>query len=96
MSSFFESRAKEVTLNIVNALKNKNAVIIAESGGLCCTSEYNDMNALKEILEKNLLAKIFSEKSKNYFPLSTKNAKKLRKGYINSYSKIIHNKNGRV
>lgn len=92
---FFESRAKEVTSNIVNALKNKNAVIIAESGGLCCTSEYNDMSALKEILEKNLLAKIFSAKSKNYFPLLTKNAKKLRNGYINSYSKIIHNKNGR-
>ena len=87
-SVFFDSRAAEFSDTIVKKLKNKNAVIIAESGALCCVSDYSDMYALQEIIEKNLLIKMISLKYKNYLPLELKNAKKLRKGYISGYSKI--------
>ncbi len=87
-SAFFESRAAEFSDRIVHCLKNRSAVVIAESGALCCVSDYADMYALQEIVEKNLLIKMLSLKFKNYFPLNLKNAKKLRKGYVTSYSKI--------
>ena len=73
---------------IVNALKNRSCILISESGALCCLSDKNDIRALKEILEKNLLALALSWKFKNYFPLSFRRAKKMRKGYLSEYSKM--------
>lgn len=83
---FFESRAEEMSDDIVNALKNRSCVLINESGALCCLSDKNDIRALNEILEKNLLALTLSWKFKNYFPISFRRAKKMRKGYLSEYS----------
>ena len=85
---FFESRAEEMSTEIVDALKNRSSVLINESGALCCVSDKNDIGALKEILEKNLLALVLSWKFKNYFPISRRSAKKMRRGYIGEYSKM--------
>ena len=62
--------------------------MINESGALCCVSDKEDIDALKEILEKNLLALVLSWKFKNYLPISRRSAKKMRSGYIGEYSKI--------
>lgn len=85
---FFESRAEEMSTEIVDALKNRSSVLINESGALCCVSDKNDIGSLKEILEKNLLALVLSWKFKNYFPISRRSAKKMRSGYIGEYSKM--------
>lgn len=85
---FFENRAEQMGDAIVNALKNRSCILISESGALCCLSDKNDIRALKEILEKNLLALALSWKFKNYFPLSFRRAKKMRKGYLSEYSKM--------
>lgn len=85
---FFESRAEEMSTEIVDALKNRSCVLINESGALCCVSEQDDIRALKEILEKNLLAFVLSWKFKNYFPISRRSAKRMRSGYIGEYSKM--------
>ncbi|AIN93052.1 class II aldolase/adducin family protein [Treponema putidum] len=85
---FFENRAEEMSSGIVDALKNRSCVLVYESGALCCVSDKDDIKALKEILEKNLLALVLSWKFKNYFPISRRSAKKMRKGYIGGYSKM--------
>ncbi len=68
-------------------LKGRNAVLIKNFGVLCCVSDYGDMYALKEICEKNFLAFLLSKKFKNYLPLKTESAKRMRIEYINGYSK---------
>ncbi len=78
-SSFFENNADKLTTEIVSLLKDRNAIVIAESGILCCTNDINKMNSLKEIVEKNSLALIVSLKSQDYQPLHPRLAKKLRK-----------------
>ncbi|UTC67365.1 MULTISPECIES: class II aldolase/adducin family protein [unclassified Treponema] len=85
---FYENRAEEMNGGIVEALKKRSCVLINESGALCCVSDKDDITALKEILEKNLLALVLSWKFKNYFPISRRSAQKMRKGYIGEYSKI--------
>lgn len=85
---FFENRAEEMSTEIVDALKNRSCVLVNESGALCCVSDKNDIGALKEILEKNLLAIVLSWKFKNYFPISRRSAQRMRRGYIGGYSKM--------
>ncbi|UTC75448.1 class II aldolase/adducin family protein [Treponema sp. OMZ 792] len=85
---FFESRAEEMSGEIVDALKNRSCVLINESGALCCVSDKDDIRPLNEILEKNLLAFVLSWKFKNYFPISRRSAQRMRSGYIGEYSKM--------
>ncbi|UTC62148.1 class II aldolase/adducin family protein [Treponema sp. OMZ 787] len=85
---FFESRAEEMSAEIVEGLKNRSSVLINESGALCCVSDKDDLMALSEILEKNLLAFVLSWKFKNYFPISRRSAKRMRSGYVGEYSKM--------
>ncbi len=80
--SFFENRADKLSIEIINLLKNRNAIAIIDSGVLCCTAEQYDMEVLKEIVEKNLLAFALSLKFKNYPPLNPRKVKKLRKAYL--------------
>ncbi len=80
--SFFENRADKLSKEIVHELKNRNAITIIDSGVLCCTSEESDMEALKEIVEKNLLAFAISLKCKDYPIIPYKVVKKIRKAYL--------------
>ncbi len=72
---------------ILQMLKNRNAVLIKNCGALCCLSDAADMYALKEILEKNFLAFFLAEKYKNYTPLNLQQAEKMRNAYISDYAK---------
>lgn len=84
---FYAANFENSEHEILQMLKNRNAVLIKNCGALCCLSDDADMYALKEILEKNFLAFFLAEKYENYTPLNLEQAEKLRTGYITDYSK---------
>ncbi|MDP4108670.1 MAG: class II aldolase/adducin family protein, partial [Bacillota bacterium] len=77
--------------HVVMALKNRAAVLIPGSGAVCCTAEKDDLNAVRFIMGKNMLAQICGEFFGSGRKLSLLDCAVMRFIYTKSYSKKAKN-----
>ena len=73
---------------ILDALKDRNAVLIKGIGALCTGFDESEVEAVAIVLEKACMAAYLAHCVGNIPPLSKESAKKDREGYVNHYSKL--------
>ena len=73
---------------ILDALKDRNAVLIKGIGALCTGVDDSEAEAVAIVLEKACMAAYLAECVGNIPPLGKESAKKDREGYVNHYSKL--------
>jgi len=86
------TKVKTVLLNpvrIASALKNTSAVLISNSGALCCGASKGDAEAVQMIMHKNCKARICGTLFGTVKPISWIDSKLMRFVYLKKYSKQI-------
>ena len=77
-----------LTQKLLNALKDRNAVLIKGVGALCTGFDESEAEAVGIVLEKNCMAAYLAHQVGDIPPLGKECAKKDREGYVNHYSKL--------
>ncbi len=73
---------------LLDALSDRNAVLIKDIGALCTGFDESEAEAVAIVLEKACMAAYLAHQVGNIPPLSKESAKKDREGYVNHYSKL--------
>ena len=73
---------------LLDALTERNAVLIKGIGALCTGFDESEAEAVAIVLEKACMAAYLAHCVGNIPPLSKESAKKDREGYVNHYSKL--------
>ena len=73
---------------LLEALTDRNAVLIKGIGALCTGFDESEAEAVAIVLEKACMAAYLAHQVGNIPPLSKESAKKDREGYVNHYSKL--------
>lgn len=73
---------------ILDALTDRNAVLIKDIGALCTGFNESEAEAVAIVLEKACMAAYLAYCVGNVPPLGKESAKKDREGYVNHYSKL--------
>lgn len=73
---------------LLEALTERNAVLIKGIGALCTGFDESEAEAVAIVLEKACMAAYLAHCVGNIPPLSKESAKKDREGYVNHYSKL--------
>jgi len=74
--------------DLLDALTERNAVLIKGIGALCTGFDESEVEAVAIVLEKACMAAYLAHCVGNIPPLSKESAKKDREGYVNHYSKL--------
>ena len=74
--------------NLKRALKGKNAVLIRKGGAVCTGTDADEAAAVASVLEKNCLAKLYSEACGKKHHLGRLDARIQRTVYVMKYSKL--------
>lgn len=74
--------------DLLDALTERNAVLIKGIGALCTGFDESEAEAVAIVLEKACMAAYLAHQVGNIPPLSKESAKKDREGYVNHYSKL--------
>ena len=74
--------------DLLEALTERNAVLIKGIGALCTGFDESEAEAVAIVLEKACMAAYLAHCVGNIPPLSKESAKKDREGYVNHYSKL--------
>ena len=74
--------------DLLDALTERNAVLIKGIGALCTGFDESEAEAVAIVLEKACMAAYLAHCVGNIPPLSKESAKKDREGYVNHYSKL--------
>ena len=69
------------------ALGNRNAVLLRGEGALCCGGVESDVDAVRSLLRKGCLARLYGEELPNCHPLSLADAALQRMVYQRSYKR---------
>lgn len=73
---------------LVSAMNKRNAVLLKGAGALCTGVSKDEAEAVSIVLEKACMAAYLAHQMGTIKPLSKYHARKDRKGYIESYSKL--------
>ncbi len=73
---------------LLDALSDRNAVLIKDIGALCTGFDESEAEAVAIVLEKACMAAYLAHCVGNVPPLGKESAKKDREGYVNHYSKL--------
>ncbi len=76
-------------VSIASALRNTSAVLIKNSGALCCGASESDAGAVQMILQKNCKARISGTLFGGVKPISRFDSQLMRFVYLKKYSKQI-------
>lgn len=77
-----------LTQSLLNALTDRNAVLIKGVGALCTGFDESEAEAVAIVLEKACMAAYLAHCVGDVLPLGKESAKKDREGYVNHYSKL--------
>lgn len=83
-----DTRCTTLTQTLLDALTDRNAVLIKGIGALCTGVDESEAEAVAIVLEKSCMAAYLAECVGNVPPLGKESAKKDREGYVNHYSKL--------
>ena len=83
-----DTRCTTLTQTLLDALTDRNAVLIKGIGALCTGVDESEAEAVAIVLEKACMAAYLAECVGNVPPLGKESAKKDREGYVNHYSKL--------
>ena len=83
-----KSTEEALTQTLLDALTERNAVLIKGIGALCTGFDESEAEAVAIVLEKACMAAYLAHCVGNIPPLSKESAKKDREGYVNHYSKL--------
>ena len=72
---------------IAGRLRGKHAVLIANSGAICCGLSGNDVEAAVQILDKNCKAFIVASLLGKVVPINKENCALMRNNYLKRYSR---------
>ncbi len=89
---FFDRDSRHMASEIVDKLKGCGAVLVAGSGALCCGPELKDARAAAMILDKNCKAVITAELFGGVEPIDPTDCARMRRIYLESYSKKAYQK----
>jgi len=74
--------------NLARALRGRNAVLVRNGGAVCTGSSIDEAEAVASVLEKNCLAKLYSESCGKKHRLGKFDARLQRTVYVMKYSKL--------
>ena len=77
-----------LTQTLIEALTDRNAVLIKGIGALCTGFDESEAEAVAIVLEKACMAAYLAHRVGNIPPLSKESAKKDREGYVKHYYKL--------
>jgi len=83
-----KSTEEALTQTLLEALTDRNAVLIKGIGALCTGFDESEAEAVAIVLEKACMAAYLANCVGNVPPLGKESAKKDREGYVNHYSKL--------
>ncbi len=83
-----EDSRTTLTQIFLEALTDRNAVLIKGVGALCTGFDESEAEAVAIVLEKACMAAYLAHQVGNIPPLGKESAKKDREGYVNHYSKL--------
>lgn len=83
-----EGTQTTLTQTLIDALTDRNAVLIKGIGALCTGFDESEAEAVSIVLEKACMAAYLAHCVGNVPPLGKESAKKDREGYVNHYSKL--------
>lgn len=83
-----KSTEEVLTPTLLEALTERNVVLIKGIGALCTGFDESEAEAVAIVLEKACMAAYLAHSVGNVPPLGKESAKKDREGYVNHYSKL--------
>jgi len=83
-----KSTEEALIQTLLEALTDRNAVLIKGIGALCTGFDESEAEAVAIVLEKACMAAYLAHRVGNIPPLGKESAKKDREGYVNHYSKL--------